>query len=74
VFYLFFVLCLLSIVGVLAAERLRSAERKALARKINFLTRTIFALAIVVAAGTGWLVSERWQEPQQSGFFASPTG
>jgi ABC-type branched-subunit amino acid transport system substrate-binding protein len=74
VFYLFFVLCLLSIVGVLAAERLRSAERKALARKINFLTRTIFALAIVAAAGTGWLVSEQWQEPQQSGFFASPTG
>ncbi len=65
VFYLFFVLCLLSIVGVLAAERLRRAERKPLARKVTLWMRVIFALAIVAAAGAGWLVSERWS-PQPS--------
>lgn len=66
VFYLFFVLCLFSIVGVLAAERLRKAGRKPFARNVTLWTRVIFIFALVAAAGMGWLLSERWS-PRQAG-------
>ncbi len=67
VFYLYFALCLFSMAGVLAAERLRSADSKLLARKTIRTTRLIFALAIVAAIGAGWLVSERWRSSPQAG-------
>jgi ABC-type branched-subunit amino acid transport system substrate-binding protein len=74
VFYLFFVLCLFSIVGVLAAERLRRAERKPLARTVTLWMRVIFALAIVASVGAGWLISERWRGPQPAGVVATDAG
>ena len=60
VFYLFFGLCLFSIVGVLTAERLRVAERVPLARRVTRATRAVFGLVIAGAIGAGWLLSLRW--------------
>ena len=60
VFYLFFGLCLFSIVGVLTAERLRVAERVPLARRVTRATRAAFGLVIAGAIGAGWLLSLRW--------------
>jgi branched-chain amino acid transport system substrate-binding protein len=60
VFYIFFALCLFSIVGVLTAERLRAAGHAPLDRAVIRVTRAVFALVIVVAIGAGWLVSARW--------------
>ena len=60
VFYLFFALCLFSIVVVLTAERLRVAGRVPLARKVEHTARAFFGFVIVAAIGAGWLVSARW--------------
>ncbi len=60
VFYLFFALCLFSIVGVLAAERLRVSGHVPLARRVTHAMRTMFALVIAAAIAAGWLVSGRW--------------
>ena len=60
VFYLFFALCLFSIVGVLTAERLRVAGHMPLDRVVIRVTRAAFAFVIAAAIVAGWLVSTRW--------------
>ena len=60
VFYVFFALCLFSIVGVLTAERLRAAGHMPLDRVVIRLTRAAFALVIAASVGAGWLLSARW--------------
>ena len=60
VFYLFFALCLFSIVVVLTAERLRVAGRVPLARKVEHTARAVFGFVVVAAIAAGWLVSARW--------------
>jgi ABC-type branched-subunit amino acid transport system substrate-binding protein len=60
VFYVFFCLCLLSIVSILAAERLRIAHRAATAATTEALTRIMFLLTAAATIGALWLASTRW--------------
>jgi branched-chain amino acid transport system substrate-binding protein len=60
VFYIFFTLCLLSIVSVLAAEQLRVAGRQRAAVIAERSTRALFLLTVVGTTVIAWLVSSRW--------------
>lgn len=60
VFYIFFGLCLLSIVSVLAAERLRVGGRGTVASRAELLTRALYLLALVSIVVTAWAVAGLW--------------
>ena len=60
VFYVFFGLCLLCIVSILAAERLRVAKREGAALRTEALTHALFVLTIAATAAAGWFASNRW--------------
>jgi hypothetical protein len=53
-FYVFFTLCLLCIVVVLEAERLRVAGRPKSTIFVEKLGRYVFALGVFATAGFGW--------------------
>jgi hypothetical protein len=55
-FYVFFALCLLCIVAVLAAERFRVAGRPSMAVAVEQSGRYLFLLGMVGTALAGWIV------------------
>jgi hypothetical protein len=60
VFYVFFGLCLLCIVSILAAERLRVAKRETAALRTEALTHALFVLTIMATGGAAWFASVSW--------------
>jgi len=60
VFYFFFTLCLLCIVSVLAAERLRVAGQGQIAVKTEVLTRALYLATMVATIAAAWIVTARW--------------
>jgi branched-chain amino acid transport system substrate-binding protein len=60
VFYLFFGLCLLCIVSILTAERLRVAKRDAAAVRTETLTHGLFLLAIAGTIAVAWYLALHW--------------
>ena len=57
VFYMFFALCVLSIIAVLAGERLRAASRPVAALRTEQAARAVFLvamLAVAAAAFAAW--------------------
>jgi branched-chain amino acid transport system substrate-binding protein len=60
VFYVYFALCLLCIVSILAAERLRVGKRETAARRTEALTHALFVLMIAATAGAAWFASIHW--------------
>jgi hypothetical protein len=60
VFYIFFALCLLRIVSVLAAERLRVAGRGNVAVRAEAATRAVFLAAMAGTILTAWIVTAKW--------------
>ena len=59
-FYSFFVLCLLSIVSVLAAEHLREAGRLPTALAVERYGRYLFATGVAAMIAAAWLAFARW--------------
>jgi len=59
-FYAFFVLCLLSIVSVLAAEHLRDAGRLPAALAVERYGRYLFASGTTAMIVAAWLAFTRW--------------
>jgi branched-chain amino acid transport system substrate-binding protein len=59
-FYSFFVLCLLSIVSVLAAEHLREAGRLPAALAVARHGRYLFATGVAAMIAVAWLAFARW--------------
>jgi ABC-type branched-subunit amino acid transport system substrate-binding protein len=61
VFYIFFGLCLLCIVSVLAAERLRVAGHGAYAVRTEIGTRWLYLAAIIVTSAMAVVAASQWQ-------------
>jgi branched-chain amino acid transport system substrate-binding protein len=59
-FYVFFALCLLCIVAVLGAERLRVVGRQTMAVAVEQSGRYLFLLGVVGTVGAAWLAYWRW--------------
>lgn len=59
-FYLFFGLCLLSILSVLAAENFRVAKKPRSARMVEVTTRWLYATSVLAVAVTGAVMDARW--------------
>jgi ABC-type branched-subunit amino acid transport system substrate-binding protein len=57
VFFVFFGLCLLSIVSVLAAERLRASNHGTAAARADQITRGVFAGTVIVLCGLAWMAA-----------------
>jgi len=60
VFYVFFGLCLMSILSVLVAERLRVENRNAAASRTEFVTRALFLLTVAAVGAAAALAASRW--------------
>jgi len=60
VFYIFFTLCLLCILSVLAAERLRGAQRGALAEKTELGTRALFLITVAATIAAAAAAAAHW--------------
>jgi ABC-type branched-subunit amino acid transport system substrate-binding protein len=60
VFYIFFALCLLSIMSVLIAERLRVAGAAVAARRTEVVTRLMYLLTLLATVATATAISGRW--------------
>ncbi|MFZ1415337.1 MAG: hypothetical protein WAS73_12275 [Defluviicoccus sp.] len=60
VFYVFFGLCLMSILSVLVAERLRVGHRNAAASRTEFVTRALFLLTVAAVGAAAVLAASRW--------------
>jgi hypothetical protein len=60
VFYAFFTLCLLRIISVLAAERLRGLKRESGALIVESAIRYVFLATVPVTVVTAWLITSRW--------------
>jgi branched-chain amino acid transport system substrate-binding protein len=59
-FYIFFGLCLLCIVSVLAAERFRAAGRQPAAVMVERSGRYLYLLALASTVIAAWLIASRW--------------
>lgn len=59
-FYAFFTLCLLCIVAVLLAERLRASGRAPTALVVERSGRNLFATGFAVIIAAGWLAYMQW--------------
>jgi branched-chain amino acid transport system substrate-binding protein len=59
-FYVFFALCLLCIIAVLTAERLRVAGHSSMAVGVDQAGRYLFLLGMVGTAATGWIAYSQW--------------
>src|SRR5262249_8297451 len=59
-FYVFFALCLLCIIAVLTAERLRVAAHPSMAVGVDKAGRYLFLLGMVGTAAIGWIAYSQW--------------
>jgi branched-chain amino acid transport system substrate-binding protein len=59
-FYVFFALCLLCIIAVLTAERLRVAGHTSMAVGVDQAGRYLFLLGMVGTAVVGWIAYSQW--------------
>jgi branched-chain amino acid transport system substrate-binding protein len=60
VFYIFFTLCLLCIVSVLATERLHVAGQAQVAVETEVLTGALYLATMVATIVAAWVVRARW--------------
>jgi branched-chain amino acid transport system substrate-binding protein len=60
VFYIFFMLCLLGIVSVLTAERLRVAHHEAAAVRAENITRALFLIVIAATVTAAIVAAKQW--------------